>query len=201
MHLLQAVTQSCDSLFSLFAPGLQLTCLPRVVHPRRECSANVVHLHQSPMKFGQTSSSVQSKEKVNCRCLASHGVRLTCSALGRVHAVNVRGVFFAARGSWLSGQELRRLVYWLFIAPLALSDFASDHTVSGQLSMTLLALAALLGVQAEDHRMPLAIPQGAGSAHSDMPTWIRDVQLLHLASEALQYWHGTSRRWHLDYKF
>ena len=42
------------------------------------------------------------------------------------------------------------MVYWLFIAPLALSDFASDLTVSGHLSIALLAIAALLGVQAED---------------------------------------------------
>ena len=200
MHLLRAVTQSCDSLFSLFAPGLQLTCLPRVVHPRRECSANVVHLHQSPMKFGQTSSSVQSKQKVNCRCLASHGVRLTCSALGRVHAVNVRGVSCRQRllAKRPGAQEVGLLAVYCSTGSQRFRKRphrfgAAEHDALGSCSVAWSAGGR--------HRMPLAIPQGAGSAHSDMPTWIRDVRLLQLASEALQYWHGTSRRWHLDYKF
>ena len=93
-------------------------------------------------------------------------------------------------------------MYWLFIAPLALSDLRKrPQTVSGHLSMALLALAALLGVQAEDTVCLLQSHKAQALRTVTCPHGFETYDFSQLASEALQYWHGTSRRWHLDYKF
>ena len=102
------------------------------------------------MKFGQTSARPEPEKRVlPAPCMAWSCVRLTCSALGHVHELNVRCVscrqrlLYAARSSGV--EEIG-----CSFGPLALSTLASDLTVSKHLSMALLALAALLGVQAED---------------------------------------------------